>query len=91
MTVDRTEVRCTWGGGYLPLGNYVFLITSRPSSEVYKAPYTIPVGFGVWGELIMQGVVERQQTLLSVVKVETAYSFPFTSVSHKMVWYVYRQ
>jgi hypothetical protein len=43
-----------------------------------------------WGELIMQGVVERQQTLPSVVKVENAYSFPFTPVSHTVVWCVYR-
>jgi hypothetical protein len=49
MTVDRTAVRCTWGGGYLPPGNYVFLITSRPFSGVYKAPYKIPAGFGGWG------------------------------------------
>jgi len=93
-TVDRTAVKCTWGGGYLPPGNYVFLVTSRPCSGVHKAPYTIPVefgGWGWWGELIIQGVFENQQTLPSVVKVETAYSFPFRSVSHTMVWYVYRQ
>lgn len=89
MTVDRTEVKCTWGGGYLPPGNYVFLITSRSCSGVYKAPYTIPAGFWDGGEFIIQGVVVRQQTLPSVVKVETTYSFPFMSVSHTMVWYVY--
>ena len=89
MTVDRTELRCTWGGGYLPPGNYIFLITSRPCSGVYKASYTIPAGW-VRGKLIIQGVVKSQQTLPSVVKIKTAYSFPFTSVSHTMVWYVYR-
>jgi hypothetical protein len=80
-----------WGGGYLPPGNYVFLITCRPCSGVYKAPYAIPVEFGGWGELIIQGVVESQQKLPSVVKVETAYSFPFTSVSHTVVWCIYRK
>jgi hypothetical protein len=62
-----------------------YLTTSRPCSGAYKAPYIIPAGFGGWVELFIQGVGEHQQTLPSVVKVETAYRFPFTSVSYTVV------